>query len=155
MLIVAIRGGASDGLARGLRYTKLSLASFPLLSLIWVCACMRHASVSFMNSLRVSASYLFILYYPLHFIIFYIFFPGGASCIFFIFSLFLSCSCFLCSRWSFVYIPEFFSSPADHVQYSTVPDWQPRILLGMVETRSVSLKNTHRRQGRIAGLCSI
>ena len=36
---------------------------------------------------------------------------------------------FLCSRWSFVDVPLIFSCIADHV-----PDWQPRILLGMVET---------------------
>ena len=34
--------------------------------------------------------------------------------------------------------PIFFSCPADHV-----PDWQPRILMGMVEARSVNVKNTH------------
>ena len=31
-----------------------------------------------------------------------------------------------------------FSCPADHV-----PDWQPRTFLGMVEARSVNVKNTH------------
>ena len=35
-------------------------------------------------------------------------------------------------------IPLIFSCPADHV-----PDWQPYMLLGMVETRSVNVKNTH------------
>ena len=34
--------------------------------------------------------------------------------------------------------PLIFCCPADHV-----PDWQPRILLGMVEARSVNAKNTH------------
>ena len=34
--------------------------------------------------------------------------------------------------------PLMFSCPADHV-----PDWQPRILLGMVEARSINVKNTH------------
>ena len=29
--------------------------------------------------------------------------------------------------------------------YIHVPDWQPRILLGMVEARSVDAKNTHTR----------
>ena len=38
-----------------------------------------------------------------------------------------------CSRWSFVDVPLIFSCPADHV-----PDWQPRILLCMVEARSVN-----------------
>ena len=42
-----------------------------------------------------------------------------------------------CSRWSFVGVPLIFSCPTDHV-----PDWQPRILLGMVEARSVDVKNT-------------
>ena len=35
-------------------------------------------------------------------------------------------------------VPLIFSCPADYV-----PDWQPRILLGMVEARSVNVKNTH------------
>ena len=46
------------------------------------------------------------------------------------------------SRWSFVSIlvdvPLIFSCPVDHV-----PDWKPHILLGMVEARSVNVKNTH------------
>ena len=41
----------------------------------------------------------------------------------------------LCSRWSFVDVPLIFFCPADHV-----PDWQPRILLGSVEARSVNVK---------------
>ena len=44
---------------------------------------------------------------------------------------------FLCSHWSFVDLPLIFFWPADHV-----PDWQPRILLGMVEARSVNVKKT-------------
>ena len=56
--------------------------------------------------------------------------------------LFLSlcrlCVCvFLCSHWSLVYVPLIFFCPADHV-----PDWQPRVLLGMVEARSVNVKKT-------------
>ena len=35
------------------------------------------------------------------------------------------------------YVPLIFFCPADHV-----PDWQPRILLGMVEARSVNVKKT-------------
>ena len=53
---------------------------------------------------------------------------------------FLSCFCFAlfsCSRSSFVDVPLIFSCPAGHVQ-----DWQPRILLGMVEARSVTVENT-------------
>ena len=42
---------------------------------------------------------------------------------------------FFCSRWSFVDVPLTFFCPADHV-----PDWQPRILLGMVEARSLNVK---------------
>ena len=44
---------------------------------------------------------------------------------------------FFCSRWSFVDVPLIFFCPADHV-----PNWQPRILLGMVEARSVDVKKT-------------
>ena len=40
---------------------------------------------------------------------------------------------FFCSRWSLVDVPLIFFCPADHVL-----DWQPRILLGMVEARSVN-----------------
>ena len=54
---------------------------------------------------------------------------------------FLFCFCFLFSRWSFVDVPLIFSCPADHV-----PDWQPRILLGMVEAGSVNVKNTRTQQ---------
>ena len=45
------------------------------------------------------------------------------------------CLCF--SHWSLVDVPLIFFCPADHV-----PDWQPRILLGMVEARSVNVKKT-------------
>ena len=38
-----------------------------------------------------------------------------------------------CSQWSLVDVPLIFFCPADHL-----PDWQPRILLGMVEVRSVN-----------------
>ena len=44
---------------------------------------------------------------------------------------------FFCSHWSFVDVPMIFFYPADHV-----PDWQPRILLGIVEARSVNVKKT-------------
>ena len=50
-------------------------------------------------------------------------------CVFFVF--------FFCSHWSLVAVPLIFFCPADHV-----PDWQPRILLGMVEARSVNVKKT-------------
>ena len=52
---------------------------------------------------------------------------------------FFPCFLFLSSRWSFVDVPLiFFSCPADHVS-----DLLLRILLGMVEARSVNVKNTH------------
>ena len=52
--------------------------------------------------------------------------------------LFLSlCRFFFCSHWSLVDVPLIFFCPADHV-----PDWQPRILLVMVEARSVNVKKT-------------
>ena len=44
---------------------------------------------------------------------------------------------FFCSHWSLVDVPLIFFCPADHV-----PDWQPRVLLGMVEARSVNMKKT-------------
>ena len=47
--------------------------------------------------------------------------------IFVVFALFFIFLFFLCSRWSFVDVPPILSCPADHV-----PDWQPRILLGVV-----------------------
>ena len=39
---------------------------------------------------------------------------------------------FFCSHWSLVDVPLISFCPADHV-----PNWQPRIVLGMVEARSV------------------
>ena len=53
---------------------------------------------------------------------------------FFFFGVFVF---FLCSHWSLVDVPLIFFCPADHV-----PDWQPRVLLGMVEARSVNVKKT-------------
>ena len=44
---------------------------------------------------------------------------------------------FFCSHWSLVDVPLIFFCPADHV-----PDWQPRVSLGMVEARSVNVKKT-------------
>ena len=62
------------------------------------------------------------------------------ACVFcyccFLFVVFvLFCSSF-CSGSSFVDVPPIVFCPADHV-----PDWQPRILLSMVEARSVDVKN--------------
>ena len=58
------------------------------------------------------------------------------SCTFFfvVFCVFVFC---FCAHWSLVDVPLIFFCPADHV-----PDWQPRILLGMVEARSVNVKKT-------------
>ena len=61
-------------------------------------------------------------------------------CILLFMFLSLCCLCvcvFLCSHWSLVDVPLIFFCPADHV-----PDWQPRVLLGMVEARSVNVKKT-------------
>ena len=44
---------------------------------------------------------------------------------------------FFCSHWSLVDVPLISFCPVDHV-----PDWQPRIVLGMVEARSVNVKKT-------------
>ena len=41
------------------------------------------------------------------------------------------------THWSLVDVPLIFFCPADHV-----PDWEPRVLLGMVEARSVNVKKT-------------
>ena len=54
----------------------------------------------------------------------------------FLFVVFV-CVFFFCSHWSLVDVPLIFFCPADHV-----PDWQPRIFLGMVDARSVNVKNT-------------
>ena len=64
------------------------------------------------------------------------------ACFVILLFLFLSlcrlCVCVsLCSHWSLVDVPLIFFCPADHV-----PDWQPRVLLGMVEARSVNVKKT-------------
>ena len=58
--------------------------------------------------------------------------PAGTSFFVFVFLFLLS--------WSLVDVPLIFFCPADHV-----PDWQPRVLLGMVEARSVNVKKTTTR----------
>ena len=55
----------------------------------------------------------------------------------FLFVVFCVFVFFFCSHWSLVDVPLISFCPADHV-----PDWQPRILLGMVEARSVNEKKT-------------
>ena len=58
----------------------------------------------------------------------------SCSFLFVVFCVFVS---FFCSHWILVDVPLIFFCPADHV-----PDWQPRISLGMVEARSVNVKKT-------------
>ena len=53
----------------------------------------------------------------------------------FLFGVFCVFVFFFCSHWSLVDVPLISFCPADHV-----PDWQPGILLGMVEARSVNVK---------------
>ena len=59
------------------------------------------------------------------------------SCSFLLVVFFCVFVFFFCSHWSLVDVPLIFFCPADHV-----PDWQPRVLLGMVEARSVNVKKT-------------
>ena len=78
-----------------------------------------YAKLSLSNAARLSFSDLCIL-------------------LFLFLSLCRLCVCvFLCSHWSLVDVPLIFFCPADHV-----PDWQPRVLLGMAEARSVNVKKT-------------
>ena len=49
---------------------------------------------------------------------------------------------FFCSHWSLVDVPRIFLCPADHVRTGL----EPRILLGMVEARSVNVKRTNNKQ---------
>ena len=55
----------------------------------------------------------------------------------FFFVVFCLLAFIFCSHWSLVDVPLISFCPADHV-----PDWQPRIVLGMVEVRSVNVKKT-------------
>ena len=105
-----------------------------------------YAKLSLSNAARLSFSDLCIL-------------------LFMFLSLCRLCVCvFLCSHWSLVDVPLIFFCPADHV-----PDWQPRVLLGMVEARSVNVKKTtttttlvftdnewtpHRNSGEISYACT-
>ena len=80
-----------------------------------------YAKLSLSNAPRLSSSDLCILL-----------FLFLSLCRFFL------CVCvFFCSHWSLVDVPLIFFCPADHL-----PDWQPRVLLGMVEARSVNVKKT-------------
>ena len=65
----------------------------------------------------------------------------GSSFLFFVFLFCLPFFefFFLCSHWSIVDVALIFSCPAHYV-----PDRKPRVLLGMVNARSVSsVKNTY------------
>ena len=73
---------------------------------------------------RMPVVYLFLAYV----------FCYSCSFLFVVFCVFVF---FFCSHWSLVDVPLIFFCPADHV-----PDWQPRIVLGMVEARSVNVKKT-------------
>ena len=85
----------------------------------WYARGRHYAKLSLSNAARLSFSDLCIL-------------------LFMFLSLCRLCVCvFLCSHWSLVDVPLIFFCPADHV-----PDWQPRVLLGMVEARSVNVKKT-------------
>ena len=86
--------------------------------ILWVCCASLHPAYLFWHLL----------------LCLYIYFVPGI----YVFPFFLSFFFFIRSRWSFVDVPLIFSYLADHV-----PDWQPRILLGMVKTRSVIVNNTH------------
>ena len=89
-----------------------------------------YAKLSLSNAARLSFSDLCIL-------------------LFMFLSLCRLCVCvFLCSHWSLVDVPLIFFCPADHV-----PDWQPRVLLGMVEARSVNVKKTTTTTTVDASLC--
>ena len=59
----------------------------------------------------------------------------------FLFVVFCVFVFFFCSHWSLVDVPLIFSCPA-----GLVPDWQPRVLLGLVEARSVNVKKTTQQQ---------
>ena len=114
--------GGGHRLARGWRYTKPSLESALL--------CVTRVRVCAMNPFYLWVAARLCILPTLFGICFFCF----LSFLFVVFVLFL----LSCSRWSFVDIPLIFSCPADDV-----PDWQPRTLLGMVEARSVNVKNTH------------
>ena len=85
-----------------------------------------YAKLSLSNAPRLSFSHLCILLFM---------FLSLCRFFFFFFSVFVF---FFCSHWSLVDVPLIFFCPADHV-----PDWQPRVLLGMVEARSVKCEENN------------
>ena len=92
------------------------------------------AKFSLSSALRLSFSGMCILLFLFlslcHFCFLFV-------CVFILLSLLLLLLFLTFSRWSFVDVPQIVLCPADHV-----PDWQPRILLGMVEARLVNVKKT-------------
>ena len=119
------RGGVGWLEAHGSRCIKPSLSECPYSCCARVC--LRHASVFIcIGSLRASAFYLSFLGF-----VFYCF-------VFLSFSRLFAMLLFLCCRRSCVDLLLILSCPVDHV-----PDWQPRILLVIVEARPVNVKNTH------------
>ena len=106
-------------MARGWNYTKPSLASAPLRGCARACTIILYVIAMhpfyFIDSLRVSVSYLsFLAFFVLFCFI---------SVLFVVFTSFL----FSCSPWSFVNVPLIlYSCPASHVQYrigKRIYDW--------------------------------
>ena len=95
--------------------------------------------LSLSSALRLSSSGIYIMYFVIIVVLFVVFI---CSC-FFVFVFFALVGAF------FVGVPLIFFCPADHV-----PDWQPRILLGMVEAQSVNVKKTTTFFFPITGGCS-
>ena len=84
-----------------------------------------YAKLSLLNAPRLSFSGLCILLF--------LFLSLCRFCVFVFF--------FFCSHWSLVDVPLIFFCPADHVS-----DWQPRIVLGTVEARSVNVKKKKKKK---------
>ena len=105
---------------------------------LWRYICSSCARAGVFPGIPVCPVYRFFLVLPLQagksghrlYVYFVILVPFSLS---FLFVFVFSC----CSHWSLVDVPLIFFYPADHV-----PDWQPRILLGMFEARSVNVKKT-------------
>ena len=125
--VIAIRGGIGCLAAGDIPNLLYRLSLFVLRA----CGYPPGIHFYFKGSLRVSASYLFYLAFSFCFYCFVLF-------CFVLFRFVVFFLMFLCSGWSFVGVPLVFPFPANHV----LPDWQPRIILGMIETRSVSVENT-------------
>ena len=75
-----------------------------------------------------SSSALLLSFSGIYFLLLYLSFCCFCVVFFYLFS---------CSHWRFIGVPFIFFCSVDHV-----PDWQPRILLGMVEARWIHVKNT-------------